>query len=116
MTQFCIQWRMAEDFFNQIIIFRRKMKIGRVLGSRISLKDIFFKKSLKILKANFFQIGKKRFVRNYLYFNKTRINYEIGIPEYLFSVANYFFWIFAIFELHFRKDLDIQNWFFRSQM
>jgi hypothetical protein len=91
------------------------MKIGRVLGSRISLKflqlifqinsstnpkkkiqkkkihykffdfkilgfgifeqkDTFFKKSLKILRINFFQIGKKRSVRNYLYFKKTRKN------------------------------------------
>jgi hypothetical protein len=89
------------------------MKIGRVLGSRISLKflqlifqinsstnpkkkfkknffhykffdskilgfaifeqkDTLFKKSLKKLRIIFFQIGKKRYVGNYLYFKKTK--------------------------------------------
>jgi hypothetical protein len=115
----------------------RKMKIGRVLGSRISLKflqlifqissstnpkkksiffhynffyftilgfaifeqtDTFFKKSLKILRINFFQIRKKRFVRYYLYFKKTNRNCEIGIPEYLFSVLPIFFYFYH-FEL-----------------
>jgi hypothetical protein len=59
----------------------------KILGFAIfEQKDKFFKKSLKILRINFFQIGKKRFDRNYLYFKKTRKNLDIGIPEYCISV------------------------------
>jgi hypothetical protein len=97
-TRFADLAQIFTAYFADKFIDKSKKKINffvhysifdfKILGFAIfEQKDTFFKKSLKILRIHFFQIGKS-------FLSEIRRNCEIGIPEYLFSVLPFFFAIF----------------------
>jgi hypothetical protein len=76
-------------------------------------KDTFFKKSLKILGIYFFQIGKKCFSEIIYISRKQEETVRLASLSIYFQCCQ-FIYFFAILELRFQRDLDIQNRVFQS--